>query len=110
MDAAQAKQLADVNWSVGRGAPKTDGTGMQAVTYWAAEVNATLALIAAKVDLDPAELAAVAAAAREGAEQGAASSADEIAAAVVALLPEGTLTQADVEAAVRGVFADAATP
>jgi hypothetical protein len=68
--------------------------------------------IAGKVDIDETELAAIQAAAAAG----VAEQVDEITAAVVAALPEtgsgagGTLTVADVETAVRNVFADAATP
>lgn len=62
--------------------------------------------IAAKVDIDPAELEAIKAAAREGAVAGA----DELVAAVVDALPDTALTKADVEEALRTVFTDAATP
>lgn len=61
--------------------------------------------IAAKVDIDPAELAAITAAARAGAVE----SADAIAAAVLARLPATVLTRDDVEAAVRSVFLDGGT-
>lgn len=72
--------------------------------------SAALKAIAAKVDISPEELAQIMAAAEAGAAQGAVGAADEIAAAVVALLPpDEELTQADVEAALRTVFADAAT-
>lgn len=59
-------------------------------------------------DLAPDELDAVEAAAAEGARAGVLASADALAAAVVARLPPDLdLTKADVEAAVRAVFADA---
>jgi len=52
----------------------------------------------------PAELDAIKEAARAGAEAGAIASTDELAAAIVASLPEQDITKADVEAAVRNVF------
>jgi len=74
-------------------------------------IEATLAVIVAKADLTPEELAAIGQAAAAGAHAGAVEAADEIAAAIVAKLPpDDDLTSADVEAAVRAVFADAATP
>jgi hypothetical protein len=72
-------------------------------------VTLALAAIAEKVDLDPAELDLVKAAAREG----ALSAAEGLAAAVVAALPEGErVTKADVEQAIRSVLGglDGATP
>lgn len=73
--------------------------------------GAALTAIAARVDISPEELAAIQAAAAEGAHAGAVASADAIAAAVLAQLPpDEDLTAGDVEAAVRAVFADAATP
>ena len=63
---------------------------------------AVLDKIAAKVDIDPAELAAIKESARAGAAEGAAAAADTLAAAIVARLPEaGTLTPEAVEAAVK---------
>jgi hypothetical protein len=47
----------------------------------------------------------VGAAAQAGAQAGVAAGADALAAAVIARLPEGALTKADVEAAVRAAFA-----
>ena len=68
------------------------------------EIYATVTAIAGKVDLDPAELAAI----QASVQAGMLASADEFAAAVLAQLPAGnTLTKGDVEAAVRTVFADA---
>lgn len=71
-----------------------------------------LEALAPKLGLDPEELAAVTAAAKSGAEAGALAAADEIAAAIVAALPDTDLTRADVETAVRRVLGslDGATP
>lgn len=74
-------------------------------------VTNALAAIAEKVDveLDPADLDAIKAAAKEG----ALSAAEGLAAAVVAALPEGQrVTKADVEQAIRSVLGglDGATP
>lgn len=70
-----------------------------------------VALIAAKVDIDPGELAAIEAAAKAGAAEGAAAGADALAAKIVAALPADLAArEADaVKAAVRSVFAAAAT-
>ncbi|MET8908396.1 hypothetical protein [Micromonospora sp. NPDC004551] len=70
------------------------------------ETLLTVRAIAGKVDIDPAELEQIRAAAREG----AASAADALVAAVLAKLPPGTLTRADVEAAVRDAFAGGLAP
>ncbi len=71
-------------------------------------LQSTLALarqIATEVEIDPAELAAIEAAAGRG----VAGAVDAFVAAVVAKLPTGnSLTQGDIEAALRAVFADAA--
>jgi hypothetical protein len=71
-----------------------------------------LEALAPKLGLDPQELAAITAAARTGAEAGVVAAADELAAAIVAELPETGLTKADVETAVRKVLGslDGATP
>lgn len=63
-------------------------------------LSAALQAVAAKVDIDAAELAAVEAAAKAG----AIAAADDFVARVVAGLPEGTLTRDDVEAALRNVL------
>lgn len=70
------------------------------------ELVATSRLLAEKVDIDPAELEQIRAAAREG----AASAGDALVAAVLAKLPPGTLTRDDVEAAVRDAFAGGLAP
>ncbi|MFI6333184.1 hypothetical protein ACIBBG_33530 [Micromonospora chersina] len=70
------------------------------------ELVATSRLLAEKVDIAPAELDAIRAAAREG----AASAGDDLVAAVMVKLPPGTLTRADVEAAVRDAFAGGLAP
>jgi N-acetyl-anhydromuramyl-L-alanine amidase AmpD len=59
---------------------------------------------ATRDDFDADELAAVAAAAEAGAAAGVRGSVDELVAAVVAKLPAGTLTKADVEDALRQVL------
>jgi hypothetical protein len=90
------------------------GNGMPGVpvgksTLWVlGTVYSTVMLLAERSnDITAEELAAIKAAA----EAGTMAAVDDIVAAVVAALPEGTtLTQADVEAAMRSVFADAATP
>ena len=52
-----------INWSVGRGAPIIDTPGkMEAITYWAERVSKLLQDIARRVDISPAEVAAIAAA------------------------------------------------
>lgn len=67
-----------------------------------AALSAAVAAIAAKVDIDPAELEAIKASARAGAVEGAVVAADSVAAAVVARLPQtGTLTIGAVEVAVK---------
>lgn len=72
--------------------------------------NATVALlnaIAAKVDIDPAELDAI----RNAAREGAVSAAADLAAAVIDHLPAGPmLSRADVEQAVRDAFAGGLAP
>lgn len=62
--------------------------------------------IAKEVNIDAAELVAIQAAV----EAGVVASADELVAAILAQLPDTALSKEDVEAAVRSVFADAATP
>ncbi len=42
MTPEQSKLLADIAWSVARGAPKDDGSGNEALTFWAGGVDATL--------------------------------------------------------------------
>lgn len=66
--------------------------------------------IAAKVDIDPAELAQVEAAAKAGASAAFAEQRTQLVADIIAALPpdrDGNLSVADVETAVRSVFADA---
>lgn len=74
-------------------------------------------LIAGKVDVDAAELAAIEAAAKKGAGEAFAAQRAAFIAAIVAALPQdrdGNLTLADVEVAagkaIRAAFGDAATP
>lgn len=72
-----------------------------------ARIEAQLKLIGEKVDLDPAELEAVKAAAEAGARAGALASVDELVAAFVAALPEDVASRDDVVSAVREVLAGA---
>jgi hypothetical protein len=58
-----------------------------------------LRAIAAKVDVSPTELAAITEAAHTGAESGVLAASDDLVAAILTHLPEGTLTRVDVEAA-----------
>lgn len=52
-----------INWSVGRGAPIIDTPDkMEAITWWADRVSKLLQDIARRVDISPAEVAAIAAA------------------------------------------------
>lgn len=83
-------------------------------TYGAITLGSNLAIwkavglleaMAPKLGLDPAELAAITAAAKAGAEAGALAAADDIVAAIVAELPEGvTMTKADVQAAAEAAL------
>jgi hypothetical protein len=79
-------------------------------TTWSANPNGveTLPAVAALagVDIDPAELALIQAAAQAGAT----AAADDIVTRVLAGLPEGTLTKDDVAAAVREVLLTGAAP
>lgn len=102
MDAAQSKQLADVWYTL------TSGPYGAEHTRWNTAMT-LLQAIASKVDIDPTELDAVRAAAREG----AVSASDDLVAAVLAHLPTtATLTHDVVEQAVRDAFASglAGTP
>lgn len=68
-------------------------------------IEATLKVIATKVDISPEELAAIEAAAAKGAEAGSTAAVDDIVAGVLAGLPEGVaLSPDDVEAALREVL------
>jgi N-acetyl-anhydromuramyl-L-alanine amidase AmpD len=58
-----AAQLNSVHWNVGRGAPRLDKPGeFEAIVWWCGRVNRVLESIAARVDIGPDELAAIAAA------------------------------------------------
>lgn len=89
------------------------GNGMPGVPsgkstlYVLGMIYSTVMLIAEKMDeVTPEEIAAMQAAA----EAGAMAAIDDIVAAVIAAIPDdAVLTKADVEAAVRSVFADAGT-
>jgi hypothetical protein len=67
---------------------------------------ATLTLIASKIDIDPAELAAI----HDAAQQGVADAATAITDAILAKLPADALTRDDVEQAVRDAFAGGLAP
>jgi hypothetical protein len=107
------KSLTDIRTTLGsliqgldKTVPQSDGK-----TYPIA-VNALLKSIAGRVDIDPAELAAIEAAAKAG----AAAAADDIVARVLSGLPAhvesdgGGLTREDVEQAVRAAFAGGLAP
>lgn len=68
-------------------------------------MHEVLALIASKVDVDPAELAAITAASKEGARQAMQEQQAAFVAAIIAGLPAEWAEQ--VEAQIRAVFADA---
>jgi len=78
---------------------------MSAVTVLAAIYAFSKAAAEGVVDDD--DLAAIEQAAAAGSRAGVLGSVDELVAAVAAKLPDTALTKADVEAAVRDVFADA---
>jgi hypothetical protein len=101
---ADAKKIADAVKASFLGA-----SGPTAAVAWQSTYQ-LVQQIATKVDIDPAELDAIKQAAQEGAHAGALASVDAFVAAVVAKLPRNGLTEADVETAVRAVFADAANP
>jgi hypothetical protein len=67
----------------------------------ARQVPALLAAIAAKVDVDPAELDAI----KQAAAAGVVGALPVIVDAIIAKLPAGAMTRDDVEAAVRDAFA-----
>lgn len=84
------------------------GTSRVPLHVWCAVQDRALDAIAAKVGLDGAELAAIRQAALEGAEAGVLASADTLVTAILGKLGDGVaLTKADVETAVRAVFASA---
>jgi hypothetical protein len=99
----------DIIVAYSQGMPTTpDGKPVEPVKWqirreaWEKSITQALAAIAARVDIDPAELEAIKAAARDG----ALSAADGLVAAVLTGLPDGDrITKADVEQAVRDAFA-----
>jgi hypothetical protein len=95
-DMSWTEKPANSNFSYGE---ITLGTNIAA---W--KVVGLLEAIAPKVGIDAEELAQITAAAKTGAEAGVVAAADELAAAIVAELPETGLTKADVETAVRKVL------
>lgn len=102
MTAEQTQNLLAEGWSILTGAPASvipyEKTGLKPVPI-GNPLWDMLRAIAAKVDVDADELAAITAAARAGAEAGVLGIADDLVAAILAGLPEGTLTRDDVEAA-----------
>jgi N-acetyl-anhydromuramyl-L-alanine amidase AmpD len=88
----------------GRGIGENDGTVKKSTLAYFDEILRTTRTIAEKVGIDAAELLAIQQAAERGAAEALADSVDEIIAGVLAGLPEGTLTKADVEQAVRNVL------
>lgn len=91
--------------------------GVASQRSWQAMRNTKLLLdltkaIAAKVDIDPAELAAIEDAAKAGAAEAFAEQRTQLVADIKAALPQGagTFTLEQVEAALRAVFADAGQP
>lgn len=90
--------------------------GVASQRSWQAMRNTRLLLdllkaIAAKVDIDPAELAAIEGAAKAGAAEAFAEQQEHLIDAIRIQLPQGssTFTLGDLENAVRAVFADAGT-
>jgi hypothetical protein len=81
----------------------TDGKNRSTLSYFD-EVLKTVRLIAQQVNIDPAELKAIQEAAEAGAKAAMLESVDDIVNGVLAGLPEGTLTKADVEDALRNVL------
>jgi hypothetical protein len=96
------------------GQPVSLGTAIARLYNESFATRATLAAIAAKVDIDAAELAAIQASAQAGAAAALAANQEQLIAAIVAALGGvvalpggGTPDDAAIEAAVRRVFADA---
>lgn len=118
-------QLSDVvkipNYDGDPGLPAVESTnvgvalGVASQRSWQAMRNTKLILdlvkaVAAKVDIDPAELAAIEDAARTGAAEAFAEQRTQLVSDIIAALPQdkdGNLSAADVETALRAVFADA---
>ncbi|MEU4588743.1 hypothetical protein [Micromonospora aurantiaca (nom. illeg.)] len=108
-DPTVVAQLRAIPWQYnGRGLADNDLTPTGNISTLGAlsETLRIVRAIAEKVDIDPAELEQIRAAAREG----AVSAADALIDAVMAKLPPDTLTRADVEAAVRDAFAGGLAP
>ena len=112
-------QLLTLTTKAGAGASSTSEVDMYekfdrdrvSATFEAvARIEAALALIAERVDIDPAELDAIKQASAAASVEAIRQAAPGLADAIVAKLPAGTITRGDVEQAVRDVFADAAKP
>jgi hypothetical protein len=80
------------------------------LTKFIVETRATLAAIAAKVDLEPAELEQIKAAAEAGAHSGVLGSLDELVAAFVSALPDDVASREDVKSALREVLLTGVAP
>lgn len=99
-------QMKAFTWQYdGRGIGENNGTTVKKSTLaYFDELLRTVRTIAAQVGIDPAELLAIQEAAERGAAEALADSVDDIITGVLAGLPEGTLTKADVEQAMRNVL------
>lgn len=95
----------------GRGIGENDGgTVKKSTLAYFDEILRTTRTIAAQVGIDPAELLAIQEAAEKGTAEALAEHVDDIVNGVLAGLPEGTLTQADVEQALRNVLTYGVVP
>lgn len=96
----------------GRGIANNDDTaeGNVSTLYVLNTIYGTVLEIAKRVDIDPAELVAIKAAAQEGAALALAEGADELVAAILAGLDPNNLSMADVEQAVRNVLIHGVVP
>lgn len=86
---------------------KSSNSLIQKADYTARGVDAVLAALASiaeRVDVDPAELATIRAAAAEGARAGVLASVDELVTAFVSALPDDVASREDVVSALREVL------
>ncbi len=111
------------NYDSDPGLPAVESTnvgvalGVASQRSWQAYRNTKLLLemfklFATKVDIDPTELAAIEDAAKAGAAEAVAEQQEHLIEALRTQLPQGSnaFTLADIENAVRSVFADAGQP
>jgi hypothetical protein len=102
------KTQGSIAWTLLHIPDPNGGTSRVPLHVWCAAQDKALDAIAAKVGLDAAELVLIRQAALEGAEAGVLASVDAFVAAVnTQLQGKVGLTEADVESAVRAVFASA---